>query len=112
MIVELTGSKAGLWHDFSTEEGGDIFDLWAAVTGKNQFTDTIEDIAKWIGYSEKNNTLGQPTASWNYYDESDQVIVTVYRYNTDSGKRYLPFDVKGLVLLYQRPGLYIIFQVS
>ncbi|MFP3019793.1 MAG: toprim domain-containing protein, partial [Wolbachia sp.] len=27
-------------------------------------------------------------------DESDQVIVTVYRYNTDSGKRYLPFDVK------------------
>ncbi|WP_264686983.1 AAA family ATPase [Wolbachia endosymbiont (group B) of Rhopobota naevana] len=94
MIVELTGSKAGLWHDFSTEEGGDIFDLWAAVTGKNQFTDTIEDIAKWIGYSEKNNTLGQPTASWNYYDESDQVIVTVYRYNTDSGKRYLPFDVK------------------
>ncbi|WP_341815336.1 AAA family ATPase [Wolbachia endosymbiont (group B) of Aricia artaxerxes] len=94
MIVELTGSKAGLWHDFSTEEGGDIFDLWAAVTGKNQFTDTIEDIAKWIGYSEKNNTLGQPTASWNYYDESDQVIVTVYRYNTDSGKRYLPFYVK------------------
>ncbi|WP_265023358.1 AAA family ATPase [Wolbachia endosymbiont (group A) of Epistrophe grossularia] len=94
MIVELTGSKAGLWHDFSTEEGGDIFDLWAAVTGKNQFTDTIEDIAKWIGCSEKNNTLGQPTASWNYYDESDQVIVTVYRYNTDSGKRYLPFDVK------------------
>ncbi|WP_341817594.1 MULTISPECIES: AAA family ATPase [unclassified Wolbachia] len=94
MIVELTGSKAGLWHDFSTGEGGDIFDLWAAVTGKNQFTDTIEDIAKWIGYSEKNNTLGQPTASWNYYDESDQVIATVYRYNTDSGKRYLPFDVK------------------
>ncbi|AGJ99834.1 MULTISPECIES: AAA family ATPase [unclassified Wolbachia] len=94
MIVELTGSKAGLWHDFSTGEGGDIFDLWAAVTGKNQFTDTIEDIAKWIGYSEKNNTLGQPTASWNYYDKSDQVIVTVYRYNTDSGKRYLPFDVK------------------
>ncbi|WP_353272762.1 AAA family ATPase [Wolbachia endosymbiont (group A) of Urophora cardui] len=94
MIVELTGSKAGLWHDFSTGEGGDIFDLWAAVTGKNQFTDTIEDIAKWIGYSGKNNTLGQPTASWNYYDESDQVIATVYRYNTDSGKRYLPFDVK------------------
>ncbi|WP_265032218.1 AAA family ATPase [Wolbachia endosymbiont (group B) of Apotomis turbidana] len=94
MIVELTGNKAGLWHDFSTEEGGDIFDLWAAVTGKNQFTDTIEDIAKWIGYSEKNNTLGQPTASWNYYDESDQVIATVYRYNTDSRKRYLPFDVK------------------
>ncbi len=94
MIVELTGSKAGLWHDFSTGEGGDIFDLWAAVTGKNQFTDTVEDIAKWIGYSEKNDTLGQPTASWNYYDESDQVIATVYRYSTDSGKRYLPFDVK------------------
>lgn len=95
LVVELSGSKAGIWHDFATGEGGDIFDLWAAVTGKSQFTETIEDIAKWIGYSREHRTmLGQPTASWNYYDENNQVIVKVYRYDTDSEKRYLPFDVK------------------
>ena len=54
MVVELTGSKAGLWHDFATGEGGDLFDLWSAVTGKDQFTDTMEDIAKWLGYSKRN----------------------------------------------------------
>ncbi|APR99014.1 AAA family ATPase [Wolbachia endosymbiont of Folsomia candida] len=97
MVVELTGSKVGLWHDFSSGEGGDIIDLWAAVTGKNQFTETIEDIAKWIGYSREHKTnemLGQPTSSWNYYDENDQIIATVYRYDTGKGKRYLPFDAK------------------
>ncbi|WCR54473.1 MAG: hypothetical protein PG981_001495 [Wolbachia endosymbiont of Ctenocephalides orientis wCori] len=94
LVVELAGNKAGLWHDFATGEGGDVFDLWSAVTGKNQFTETIADIAKWLGYSQTNEMLGQPTSSWNYYDENDQVIVTVYRYDTDSGKRYIPFDVK------------------
>ncbi|WP_265022335.1 AAA family ATPase [Wolbachia endosymbiont (group B) of Ischnura elegans] len=92
LVVELSGSKAGVWHDFATGEGGDIFDLWAAVNGKSQFTDTIEDIAKWLGYSR--TMLGHPTASWNYYDENNQVIARVYRYDTASEKRYLPFDVK------------------
>lgn len=112
MVVELTGSKAGLWHDFSTGEGGDIFDLWAVVIGKNQFIDTTKDIANWLGYSEKNDTLGLPTASWNYCDENDEIIVTVYRYDTDSGKQYLPFDVKrssftvpDIRPLYNIPGI-------
>ena len=34
LTVELAGSKAGLWHDFATGEGGDIISLWAAVTGR------------------------------------------------------------------------------
>src|SRR5690554_6772347 len=29
--VVLTGERAGLWHDFATAEGGDIFDLWQAA---------------------------------------------------------------------------------
>ncbi|WP_353281931.1 AAA family ATPase [Wolbachia endosymbiont (group B) of Horisme vitalbata] len=97
LVVELSGSKAGVWHDFATGEGGDIFDLWAAVTGKSHFTETIEDISKWLGYSKEHRTneiIGQPTTSWNYYDENNQVIARVYRYDTASEKRYLPFDVK------------------
>jgi len=29
--VRLTGTKAGVWRDFATEDGGDLLDLWAAV---------------------------------------------------------------------------------
>ncbi|MFP3023791.1 MAG: hypothetical protein ACEY3K_13240, partial [Wolbachia sp.] len=35
LVVELSGSRAGLWNDFATGEGGDIIDLWAAVHRKN-----------------------------------------------------------------------------
>ena len=35
LVVDLTGEKSGLWQDFATKEGGDIFSLWAAVKGKN-----------------------------------------------------------------------------
>lgn len=30
LSVRLTGAKAGVWKDFSTGEGGDLLDLWAA----------------------------------------------------------------------------------
>ncbi len=33
MVVELDGPHAGLWKDFATGEGGDLFDLWARVRG-------------------------------------------------------------------------------
>lgn len=31
--VHLTGSKAGVWQDFSTGDRGDLLDLWAAARG-------------------------------------------------------------------------------
>lgn len=31
LSVRLTGAKAGVWKDFSSGEGGDLLDLWAAV---------------------------------------------------------------------------------
>jgi len=52
LTVELAGSKAGLWHDFATGEGGDIIALWAAVTGrvsKDAFPDVMDDIRRWLG---------------------------------------------------------------
>ena len=52
LVVEMKGSKAGLWHDFATGDGGDILDLWAEVKGfdrKTQFKELITDIQSWIG---------------------------------------------------------------
>lgn len=33
LSVRLTGSKAGVWKDFASGEGGDLLDLWAATRG-------------------------------------------------------------------------------
>ncbi|MCA7010107.1 AAA family ATPase [Wolbachia endosymbiont of Tribolium confusum] len=100
-VIELTGERAGLWKDFATGEGGDIIDLWATVHGKNaktEFPEVMLSISEWLGIKEKNNTRDLEqylTCSWNYYDESNQVIVIVYRYDPPlEKKQFKPFDVK------------------
>lgn len=53
MVVELTGSKAGIWKDFEKDEGGDIIDLWAVVNGRStrtEFPEVMASIAEWLGH--------------------------------------------------------------
>ncbi len=100
LVVELSGNEAGLWHDFATGEGGDIIDLWAGVNRKStriEFHEVMASIAEWFGkkHTRKYKNLEQfLTCSWNYYDENNQVIVIVNRYDLPGGKEYRPFDVK------------------
>src|SRR5690625_6316417 len=47
--VVLRGERAGLWHDFATGDGGDIFDLWQAARGLPSFRETIKDAALYSG---------------------------------------------------------------
>ncbi len=119
--VELSGSKAGLWNDFATGDGGDIIDLWAAVHGKNartEFSEVMTSIGEWLGkqHTREKKSIKDleqyMTCSWNYYDENNQVIVIVYRYDPPEGKEYRPFDVKTLNYaspeirpLYNIPGI-------
>ncbi|WP_419198611.1 AAA family ATPase [Wolbachia endosymbiont of Rhagoletis cingulata] len=100
-VIELTGERAGLWKDFATGEGGDIIDLWATVHGKNaktEFPEVMLSISEWLGIKEKNNIRDLEqylTCSWNYYDENNQLIVIVYRYDPPlEKKQFKPFDVK------------------
>ncbi len=103
LVVELSGSEAGLWHDFATGEGGDIIDLWAGVNRKStriEFPEVMASIAEWLGkkHARKYKSIEYLeqflTCSWNYYDENNQVIVIVNRYDLPEGKEYRPFDVK------------------
>ncbi|MFP3020234.1 MAG: AAA family ATPase [Wolbachia sp.] len=120
--VELSGSKAGLWNDFATGDGGDIIDLWAAVHRKNartEFSEVMASISEWLGkqHTREKKSIKDleqyMTCSWNYYDENNQVIVIVYRYDPPEGKKeYRPFDVKKLSFgepdirpLYNIPGI-------
>lgn len=100
-VIELTGERAGLWKDFATGEGGDIIDLWATVHGKNaktEFPEVMLSISEWLGIKEKNNIRDLEqylTCSWNYYDENNQLIVIVYRYDPPlEKKQFKPFDAK------------------
>ena len=131
LTVELAGSKAGLWHDFATGEGGDIISLWAAATGRvssEAFPDVMDDIRRWLGApgparftrQAAAGSKGQPpldelgpvTAKWDYLDDDGRLIAVVYRYDPPGGKQFRPWDVLARKArapdprpLYNRPGI-------
>lgn len=113
MDIAMDGPKAGLWNDFASNDGGDIFSLWGIAKGldaKRDFPKVIADIADWLGPEPtpssqterpKNgnpaalvDTLGQHTAKWDYHDADGNLIACVYRYDTERGKEFRPWDVK------------------
>lgn len=46
--VRLTGGKAGVWRDFSTDDGGDLVGLWMAVRGVG-LREAMEQASDWLG---------------------------------------------------------------
>lgn len=115
LVVELQGQKVGLWHDFATGDGGDIFDLWAQVKGldrKRQFKMLLQDVNAIFGDGnippsapQKTNSpskrpsqksaLGKPTASWDYTDAAGVLLARVVRYDPAGGrKQFRPWDAK------------------
>ncbi|MEG9862786.1 MAG: AAA family ATPase [Parvularculales bacterium] len=111
LTVNLEGSRHGLWYDFATSEGGDVFSLWAGARGMDTascFPEVLCDIGAWLNLQpakartisapKKNvcqlDTLGPPSCKWNYTDSDGGLIACVYRYDTPSGKQYRPWDVK------------------
>jgi twinkle protein len=46
--VHLSGSKAGVWSDFSAGTSGDLLDLWMAVRGCG-LPEAMEQAARFIG---------------------------------------------------------------
>lgn len=45
----LTGAKRGLWYDFATADGGDIFSLWGINRNISGFGNILKDIAGYYG---------------------------------------------------------------
>jgi hypothetical protein len=129
LSVELTGPKAGMWHDFATGEGGDIIGLWAAVSGRDTRTDfpaIMDNIRAWLDGRSRTlhddraaqaksppvDDLGPVTAKWDYHDEDGRLIACVYRYDPPSGKQFRPWDVLNRKIkapdprpLFNRPGI-------
>lgn len=107
LVVELESERAGLWHDFATGEGGDIFDLWAQVFNldvQQNFAQVMEAMTDYLripAESAKYTTpstsatpsLGKPSCEWHYHNVTGDIIATVKRYDLpDGSKTYRPWD--------------------
>jgi hypothetical protein len=112
LVVELVGEHAGLWKDFASGEGGDLFDLWARIRGysiQGDFPAVATEIGQWLGMrpvtpltsarseirSPAIDELGPYTAKWNYTTASGELIACVYRYDPPTGKEFRPWDVRA-----------------
>lgn len=108
--IVLKGDRAGLWHDFATGEGGDIFDLWSAARGFGNFRDTLKDMGDYAGASANTprrppkrkaakggEAWGTPTATYNYLDANGSIIAQVDRFDWEEDgrkrKTFRPWDV-------------------
>lgn len=114
--VSLHGDKAGLWHDFETNDGGDIFDLWAAVHGldiQRDFPAVLRSCADWLGLSSVTPPVSLERREWIYTDVSGKPLVTVKRTDGADGKKtFLPYDhiaqkhaMPEIRPLYNLPGI-------
>jgi putative DNA primase/helicase len=130
--IELNAPKAGLWRDFATNEGSDIFGLWAKARNidiKSDFPRLMEEIKNWLGVhspsqgsvesvnsptnkNANNDNFGKPSAEWSYTDVHGNIVAKKLRYDLDGEKRYLPWDEKRkkykfpeIRPLYNLPGI-------
>ena len=110
LSVELQGEKAGLWHDFATGDGGDIFDLWRNARNLPSFRETLKDAAEYTGATANTprrtpkrktpkggEAWGAPSAVYRYTDPTGKLIAEIERYDWEKdGKRektFRPWDV-------------------
>lgn len=134
LVVEMEGTRRGLWFDFATDMGGDVFDAWGLsrnLSVKNDFPRILEEIRQWcgvappVGRSLKRDARQQPidelgpyTATWDYQSTDGTLIARVYRYDPPSGKEFRPWDVRARMWrapdprpLYNQPAMVLARQV-
>jgi hypothetical protein len=67
LVVELHGPRRGLWHDFATQRGGDMLELWAQARGlsaKGDFAELLRDIAQWLAVPVLPRSVDAALAGW------------------------------------------------
>lgn len=110
LSVELDPQKAGLWYDFATGDGGDIFNLWQAARGLPSFREVLKDAAEYTGAAvntprrtpkrkspKGGEAWGAPSAVYRYTDANGTLVAEIERYDWDKDgerkKTFRPWDV-------------------
>jgi len=129
LVVEMEGARRGLWFDFATDMGGDVFDAWGLsrnLSVKTDFPRILEEVRQWCGVAppvargtkrgfreQPLDELGPYTGTWDYQSTDGTLIARVYRYDPEPGrKEFRPWDVRARMWrapdprpLYNQPAL-------
>lgn len=119
LVVELEGTKRGLWIDFATGESGDVLALWASTRGyalPADFSDLLEDAGDWLMVprivsapvmrattTTAYDDLGPHTGKWDYLAADGSLLACVYRHDTPTGKQYRAWDVRARSMRMPEP---------
>lgn len=91
----LSGEKRGLWYDFATAEGGDIFTLWGHNRNVSGFGNILKDMAAYYGLgssSQEKNRM--PDKRYAYLSADGDIICYIFRYEYEDGrKEFLPLNM-------------------
>ena len=71
IAVTISGAKAGLWHDFSTGEGGNVFSLIQREKGGN-FKESVEYAANFLGIRNTELALIKPVSPLKQRESTKQ----------------------------------------
>ncbi len=90
----LSGEKRGLWYDFATADGGDIFTLWGHNRNVSGFGNILKDIAAYYALgSPRQEKLKIPDKRYIYLSDNGDIICCVFRYeHKDGSKEFLPLN--------------------
>ena len=118
--VSLKGDKRGLWKDFESGKGGDVFTLWMEHSGVG-FSTALDEIAGHLSGAGRPTPAkapdyqlttqekpkksppmspGLPVKNWVYRDANGQIIAQVTRYDDVQPdgtikKEFRPWDTKA-----------------
>ncbi len=121
IVMKITGSKAGIWHDFSNDSGGDLFTLQREkncdfVQAKKYFQDMVgiprisEDKATWLKdlaadqFYQKAKTQGQK----EQYVEEAKIKYAQDLYDKSNSLKYSTPDNIARKYLSEHRGIEII----
>jgi predicted P-loop ATPase len=96
--------NTGLWADFAANQSGsDVTSLYAAIHNLKQ-SEAAEQLAQQYNFrvtapttepSMSHVVHGKPSGSWAYRDKSGAILFYVARYDTPSGKEFMPWTWNG-----------------
>ncbi len=94
--IDLQGDKAGLWNDFASNHGGDIFDLFALhfkLDAKTQFGELLDKTESLLSITAPNDSKPVVTGTWVYKTINGNPWIRIQRIEKDGDKEFRPYDM-------------------
>lgn len=94
--IDIQGDKAGLWNDFASDNGGDIFDLLALhfkLDTKKQFSELLDKAESLLSINVPSDAKPIVTGTWVYKTKDGNPWIKMQRIEKDGDKEFRPYDM-------------------